>query len=432
MKTPKNVAPILTWLAGIMIVMVVIIFPLGYLLISYQQVAGSLETEAEINARLISQIISLNPEMWEFQQLRIQEYILRRPGKGQAEIRRVLNAKNELIIESVDALKKPLIMHSHELMDSGIAVGRIEIYRSLRPLLKETGFLVLVMLPFGFVTFLLLRNLPIRAIYRSEEALRSSEKVARQFAQENAIVAEIGRIISSTLDINEEYEKFGEEVRKVIPFDRIVINIVNHEADTITTAYVTGVNVDSRLAGAVIQWSGSATQEVFHSKSRLLIQTEDIDELAVRFPALLPHFHAGFRSFMALPLIYKGNVIGVIHLQSIKPNTYTERDLRLAERVSNQIAGAIANAQLFTEQMKAEEERKKLISRLQETLGKVRKLSGLLPICASCKKIRDDKGYWNQMEAYIRDHSEAEFSHGICPECFKKLYPDLYEEDKIA
>jgi hypothetical protein len=68
--------------------------------------------------------------------------------------------------------------------------------------------------------------------------------------------------------------------------------------------------------------------------------------------------------------------------------------------------------------------------KLQEAISKIKQLSGLLPICASCKKIRDDKGYWNQIESYIRKHSEAEFSHGICPECAKKLYPDLnlYDE----
>lgn len=70
-----------------------------------------------------------------------------------------------------------------------------------------------------------------------------------------------------------------------------------------------------------------------------------------------------------------------------------------------------------------EEEREKLINELQEALAKVKLLSGLLPICASCKKIRDDNGYWNQIESYIRDHSEAEFSHGLCPECAEKLYP---------
>ncbi|RWX51762.1 Cache domain-containing protein [Candidatus Electrothrix marina] len=66
--------------------------------------------------------------------------------------------------------------------------------------------------------------------------------------------------------------------------------------------------------------------------------------------------------------------------------------------------------------------------KLQEAMSKVKVLSGFLPICASCKKIRDDKGYWNQIESYIREHSEADFSHGICPDCAKKLYPELYEE----
>ena len=82
------------------------------------------------------------------------------------------------------------------------------------------------------------------------------------------------------------------------------------------------------------------------------------------------------------------------------------------------------------------EEQIRLISQLQEALAKVKQLSGLLPMCASCKKIRDDNGYWNQLEAYISDHSEADFSHGICPECVKKLYPeyahafDSYEKSR--
>jgi len=62
---------------------------------------------------------------------------------------------------------------------------------------------------------------------------------------------------------------------------------------------------------------------------------------------------------------------------------------------------------------------------LQDALDRVKLLSGLLPICAHCKKVRDDKGYWSQIEAYIDAHSEVRFSHGICPECKKKLYPAL-------
>ena len=62
---------------------------------------------------------------------------------------------------------------------------------------------------------------------------------------------------------------------------------------------------------------------------------------------------------------------------------------------------------------------------LKKALADVKKLSGLLPICSYCKKNRDDKGYWTQIESYIHEHSEAEFSHGICQECAKKYYPDM-------
>jgi len=65
---------------------------------------------------------------------------------------------------------------------------------------------------------------------------------------------------------------------------------------------------------------------------------------------------------------------------------------------------------------------------LREHEYEIKRLRGMLPICSSCKKIRDDKGYWNQIESYISAHSEAEFSHGICPDCFKKLYPDVYKK----
>ncbi len=68
---------------------------------------------------------------------------------------------------------------------------------------------------------------------------------------------------------------------------------------------------------------------------------------------------------------------------------------------------------------------------LEEALGQVKTLRGLLPLCAYCKKVRDDRGYWNQIEAYVSEHSHADFSHGICPECAQKYYPemDLYGQD---
>ncbi len=75
---------------------------------------------------------------------------------------------------------------------------------------------------------------------------------------------------------------------------------------------------------------------------------------------------------------------------------------------------------------KADIERDALLKRLQEALGNVKTLSGFIPICAKCKKIRDDQGFWQAVESYISRHSEAEFSHSLCPDCLVTLYPDLY------
>jgi len=92
----------------------------------------------------------------------------------------------------------------------------------------------------------------------------------------------------------------------------------------------------------------------------------------------------------------------------------------------NRIAGFIGVARDSTNRRNFEQERERLITELQEALASIRTLKGLLPICASCKKVRDDKGYWNQIEAYISAHSEAEFTHAICPECVRKLYPRFH------
>lgn len=83
-------------------------------------------------------------------------------------------------------------------------------------------------------------------------------------------------------------------------------------------------------------------------------------------------------------------------------------------------------AQQEIERRKAlEQEREKLIAELQQAISEIKTLRGFLPICASCKKIRDDEGYWQQIEQYIQDRSDAQFSHSICPECTKRLYPEL-------
>ena len=103
------------------------------------------------------------------------------------------------------------------------------------------------------------------------------------------------------------------------------------------------------------------------------------------------------------------------YLTTVKPIL---NDLGVIETV-------ICTSKNITKRKLAEEALKEKHYKLLEALKEIKILSGLLPICASCKKIRDDNGYWNQIESYINQHSEAEFSHSICPDCTKSLYPNL-------
>jgi PAS domain S-box-containing protein len=112
-----------------------------------------------------------------------------------------------------------------------------------------------------------------------------------------------------------------------------------------------------------------------------------------------------------------------------------ERRWHLTTRVPlidnrGKVTGIVGIARDITERKHAEAERERLIKELQDALADIKTLSGLVPICANCKKIRDDKGYWMQVESYIQERSQARFSHGICPDCMKKLYPEFVTKKK--
>jgi uncharacterized PurR-regulated membrane protein YhhQ (DUF165 family) len=106
--------------------------------------------------------------------------------------------------------------------------------------------------------------------------------------------------------------------------------------------------------------------------------------------------------------------------------TFENRPVLTILKELSEIQVELSLAQQEIERRKqVEKEKEGLIRELQQALSEVKTLRGFLPICANCKKIRDDEGYWHQIEAYIQEHSEAVFSHGICPACAEKLYPEL-------
>lgn len=173
MKTRASIALSITWIAAAVIVLGVVLVPAGYYTISRQGIIESLEMEAEINAAAISRIISSDPERWELQQVRLEEFLSRHPRKI-SEIRRIFNIKEEQIAESADPLYPPVISRSYPLRESGVVVGRIEIARSLDPLIKKASLIALIMFPLGAAIFFMLHSLPIRAIMRAETSLRNT------------------------------------------------------------------------------------------------------------------------------------------------------------------------------------------------------------------------------------------------------------------
>ena len=146
----------------------------------------------------------------------------------------------------------------------------------------------------------------------------------------------------------------------------------------------------------------------------------------------------GCRTLVTLPLYAKNELVGTMSIRMREPHAYADEEIRLFTAIGHQVGIAIENARLYQqarnnvrELRESQAEREKIIAELQKVLAEVKTLGELLPICSHCKNIRDDKGYWNRIEAYIHKHSGTEFSHGICPECAKKYYPEfkLYDED---
>jgi PAS domain S-box-containing protein len=175
-------------------------------------------------------------------------------------------------------------------------------------------------------------------------------------------------------------------------------------------------------------------------KYRRVLAGEKMEEGEVHFPFTSGGVKDAYSNIRGAPIVRDGEVIGAIFISEDVTQLKKDHEelIRHREKLEELVAARTRDLQEAyrklqeenVERQKAEEEKERIIIQLQEALARVKALSGLLPICASCKKIRDDDGYWYQVEVYIRDHAQVEFSHGICPECVKKLYPEFYSDSE--
>jgi signal transduction histidine kinase len=188
---------------------------------------------------------------------------------------------------------------------------------------------------------------------------KNAAKTAKALAREAEIIAGIGRIIGSTLNIEEVYERFADEAKKLIPFDRVAINLINSRDRTITASYESGLNIPGRKIGNIHPLKKSFNELIFQTRMAQMLHPASLPELKNQFPQMAVLFRVGLRSIMGAPLISGNRVIGTLQFRSKKPNAYNDHYGKLAERIANQIAGAIANAQLFLERERTERALKK-------------------------------------------------------------------------
>jgi signal transduction histidine kinase/CheY-like chemotaxis protein len=353
--------------------------PLLYVSLSVYALRESLMIETAGLAKTVEKLIQDRPDMWEFEQLRLLEIVSQPSIDGGLDERTIRTAAGTVVVKTVFSAIRPAITASAAFFDSGNPIGSIEARHSIRKQLTVTILLGMLSSLLGYLLFFIFRTYPIRRLenalvdlQRTQEEERQNRKTAERLAEEIAIIAYIGRVVGSTLNITQVFERVATEVRKLIHHDRLLVNLKKDDNEFVVV-YSSGVENPWRRLGDSYPSKGSSTGVVMNMRSGILIQPNDAEEIKDLYPNLYTTFKTGLRSTMSVPLISMDKVIGSLTFRSMKLKAYTEQDLRLAERIGEQISGAIANAQMFNDLSKTE----KALRLSQEHLQRAEKMEAL-------------------------------------------------------
>jgi signal transduction histidine kinase len=337
MSAKKGTTRLVAWVTGTIVGILTIVLPLGYYVLARQYMLGSLEIEARLNARIITQIISVNPETWDSRHGLLAEFLARHPQHEVPETRRILNRRGEVVAESATELESPVVMRSSDLLDSGVVVGRIEIYRSLRPLLMRTGLLLIVVLPLGIGLFAILQLVPIRGMRRAEEIRQALYHASLEIQTPRPIRERLNRLLLT--------------MRELLLLDGVAVLLADPAGAWLHVASALGTDEVSEGLRLPIGPEGGAIAKAYQSQKMIVCDGEAA--VPEEFRLKSPHDQlAGLRArvFAVVPLVVEGRAIGVIGAhrkhsrRAFEPGT-----LELFQLFAGHTAPAIGQARLYEE-----------------------------------------------------------------------------------
>lgn len=210
--------------------------------------------------------------------------------------------------------------------------------------------------------------------------------------------------------LSNSFNKMTEDLQKTTVSKDYVDNIIESMIDVLIVVDPNGkiitLNKATRELSGYQEENllGKSIETIFPEAEEIYFKEKTLEKLIKEGELRNYETHLKAKDSKNIPILFNGSVV-------------KDKDGRMIR--------IVCTARDITERKRIEQERERLIKELQKVIAEVKQLGGLLPICSGCKKIRDDKGYWNQIEEYISDHSEAIFSHSLCPDCLKRLYPDI-------
>jgi PAS domain S-box-containing protein len=354
---------------------VAIALPSAYFYLSYSKLTEQVEALAKVKAGAVSVLADGNPELWKYNLVRMDELLHRGPFLLTHERVIIRDNADKALLTVGEPPEAPILTLSAPVYDFGQVVGRVDVVHSYRAVILEALLTALLGLLLGILVYAV-SILPLRALRRASAAL----------------IKEQAALIASEEHYRSLFDRASDGIMTLTPDGKLVA--VNK-----SFARMHGYSVDEILAINLNDLDTPKTRHLIAERMPRILSGE-----ALTFE--VEHYHKDGHAF---PLEVSSSLIssdGEPIIQAL------HRDI--SERKQHQSMIEERNALLTHQKVE-----------LEDTLGRIKRLEGLLSICMQCKKIRTEDNDWRQLEQYIGEHSDAVFSHGLCPACLEKAMKKL-------